>query len=266
MLIGSQKHLCSGWLLTAFCVVGCAAFGAATARAADAAGKSTSARPAIDATDKAAILAAMPQEVAVVGTINDIKDNDGVAMIHFVGTDESQFYAVVLKRNREAVEKVHGEGLKSLAGKHATITGKIVEYRGKPQIIISAPEQVAVLNESNSQPSGLSTKPDSKPVAIDATDKAAVLGAMPQEVTVAGTISDIKDNDGVVMINFTGTDKSQFYAVVLKRNREAVEKVHGEGLKSLEGKHVKVTGRIVEYREKPEIIVSLPEQIALADK
>ena len=89
---------------------------------------------------------------------------------------------------------------------------------------------------------------------------------MPQVVVVTGTIHDIKDSGGVCMINFSGTEKSQFYAVVLSRNREAVEKVHGELLKSLDGKWVQLTGKIVEYHEKPEIIISLPEQITMVDK
>jgi DNA/RNA endonuclease YhcR with UshA esterase domain len=54
--------------------------------------------------------------------------------------------------------------------------------------------------------------------------------------------------------------------VVLKRNREAVEKVHGDGFKSFEGKRLQIKGKIVVYREKPQIVVSLPEQIVAVDK
>jgi DNA/RNA endonuclease YhcR with UshA esterase domain len=224
-------------------------------------------RPAvIDATDKAAVLAAMPHVVNVCGTVSQIKENDGNLSISFNGTDQSQFNAVVLKRNREAVEKVHSAGLNSLDGKRVQVSGKIAMYRERPQIVVSLPEQIVILDEAKSAPTGSLETSAPRPAIIDATDKAAVLAAMPQEVVVTGTISDIKDNQGVAMINFAGTEKSQFYAVVLKRNREAVEKVHGELLKSLAGKRVQLMGKIVEYHEKPEIIVALPEQITLADK
>src|SRR6476469_8403625 len=79
-------------------------------------------------------------------------------------------------------------------------------------------------------------KPAPRPAAIDVTDKSAIQSAIPHEVIVTGTVGEIKDIQGVATINFNGTEKSQFYAVVLKRNREAVEKIHGTGLKSLIGK------------------------------
>jgi DNA/RNA endonuclease YhcR with UshA esterase domain len=98
--------------------------------------------------------------------------------------------------------------------------------------------------------------------AIDVKDKTAIQSGIPHEVIVAGTVSEIKDIQGAATISFNGTEKSQFYAVVLKRNHETVEKVQGEGLKSLEGKHIQITGKIVDYRKRPEIIMSAPEQIA----
>src|SRR5262249_28081163 len=160
-------------------------------------------------------------------------------------------YAVVLQRNREAVEKVFGEGLKALAGKSVKVTGRLVEYRDRPEIVVSSPEQIVIAGESPAA-SGSPQEASKRPAPIDATDKAAIDGAMPREVTVVGTIADIKDNQGTTAINFKGTEKSQFYAVVLGRNREDVEKTHGEGLKSLVGKTVKVTGKIAEYRDRPQ--------------
>jgi DNA/RNA endonuclease YhcR with UshA esterase domain len=244
-----------------FGIAGC--FSEATLAAEDSTQKSALRPTIIEATDKDAVLAAMPQIVNVCGTVSQIKDNDGNLAINFNGTEQSQFYAVVLKRNRDSVEKVHGEALKSLDGKKVQISGKIAMYREKPQIVVSLPEQIGLSNESKAAPTG--SLETSKPphAVIDATDKAAVLAAMPQEIVVTGTVRDIKDSGGVLMINFAGTEKSQFYGVVLSRNRAAVEKIHGEALNSLDGKRVQLRGKIVEYHEKPEIIISLPEQIAL---
>src|SRR5262249_51556123 len=152
------------------------------------------------------------------------------------------------------VEKVYGEGLKDLAGKSVKITGKLVEYRERPEIVVTSPEQIVVVGEAAAA-GGAPQDASKHSTPIDATDKAAVDAAMPREVVVMGTIDSIKDNQGATAINFKGTEKSQFYAVVLSRNREDVEKTHGEGLKSLVGKTVKVTGKVAEYRDRPQIIV-----------
>jgi DNA/RNA endonuclease YhcR with UshA esterase domain len=214
----------------------------------------------IDVTDQAAVAAAMPHEVTISGAVSEVSANNGMLSINFEGTDKSQFNAVVFGRSREAIEKVLGEGLKSLIGKKIRLTGKITLYRDRPQIVVATPEQIVLDAEHSPQ------KADSHAAPIDATDQAAGLGALPQEATVAGTIADIRDNEGVAMINFNGTEKSQFYAVVLKRNREDVEKVFGEGLKQLAGKRVQLTGKIVEYHEKPEIVISRPEQVTILER
>ena len=226
---------------------------------------STAPTATIDAADKDAVQRAMPHEVVVAGLVSDIKSTDSVITFVFAGADQSQFNAVVLRRGREAVEKVHGVGLKSLIGKHVQLTGKIALYQEKPQIVISDAKQIAVLDDSkpaNSDAKNSSAKPAT---IIEAGDKTAIDSALPQFVAVTGTIKDISENDGVTTINFDGADESQFYAVVLQRNREAVEKVHGAGLKSLAGKRVRLTGKIVEYRERPEIVISAPEQIAVLE-
>lgn len=219
----------------------------------------------IDAADKLAVDAAMPHEVTVAGTIADIKAAESVTSINFKGTDKSRFYAVVLQRNREAVEKVYGEGLKALAGKSVKVTGKLVEYRDRPEIVVSSPEQFVVAGEAAAS-SGSQQDASKHAAPIDASDKSAIDAAMPREVAVTGTIDSAKVNQGTIAIDFKGTDKSQFYAVVLGRNREDVEKTFGEGLKSLIGKTVKVTGKIAEYRERPQIVVSRPEQITIVEK
>src|SRR5258707_491336 len=107
---------------------------------------------------------------------------------------------------------------------------------------------------SNLAVADMAQKPAPRSGAIDVTDKTAIQSAIPHEVVVAGTVSEIKDIQGAATINFNGTEKSQFYAVVLKRNQETIEKVHGEGLNSPEGKHIQITGKIVDCRKRPEII------------
>ena len=239
--------------------------------AADSADKPAPMPTVIDAADKSAIEAAMPHAVTVAGTVSEIKGNDNAVTINFNGTENSRFYAVVLKRNRDVVENVYGQRLKSLAGKRVQISGKIVEYRQTPEIVVSSPDQIVVVDESKSvesksPDSDAAEIPTRRPDIIDATDKAAIRGAMPKEAIVAGTISEIKNTGDVASLEFKGTEKSQFNAVILKRNREALEKVFGEGMKMLDGRHVHVTGLVVEYHAKPQIVIARPEQVVILEK
>ena len=75
-------------------------------------------------------------------------------MIDFKGAEDTETHAVVLERNREAVEKVHGEGLKSIDGKRVQITGKLVKYRDKLQIVVAKPDQISSATESKSSSYG----------------------------------------------------------------------------------------------------------------
>lgn len=109
---------------------------------------------------------------------------------------------------------------------------------------------------------GCATAPTGPPV-LNASDPAAIQGAMPT-VTVVGEVEKTSESGSVLIINFKDTDKSQFYAVVLEADREAVNAgFGGDVAKAITGKTVRVTGRVVLYRGKPEIIISRPEQLVV---
>jgi DNA/RNA endonuclease YhcR with UshA esterase domain len=101
------------------------------------------------------------------------------------------------------------------------------------------------------------------PVVISASDKAAVQAAMPT-VTVVGVVESVNATESVVTINFENTKDSQFCAVVLYGGREAVEAAFGGDIaKAITGKTIHVTGNVVLYRGRPEIVISKPEQLAV---
>jgi DNA/RNA endonuclease YhcR with UshA esterase domain len=248
------------------CLTGIA-IGMAT-RGAEASPPSESAKSAnvIAASDKAAIQSAMVHEVKVVGTVAKLQRKGAILVIDFKGAEHTGLSAVVLERNREAVEKVHGEGLKSIDGKRVQVTGKLVEYRDKPQIVVAKPDQISLATEPKLSSDGPTQKAIDEPKVIDVTDKTAIEAALPHEVTVAGTVSEIKETGGTVVVNFEEAKDSNFCAVVLKRNREALEEAYGKGLKSIEGKKIEVTGEVAEYRDKPEIVISAAKQIVSPNK
>ena len=98
---------------------------------------------------------------------------------------------------------------------------------------------------------------------ISASDDAAIQDALPKDVSVVGTISSIDVSDSVISIHFTGADKSGFYAVVLTRGRDGMEKAYGTGLSSLNGKTIRVTGKVTLYRNKPEIVINESTQVSV---
>ena len=149
-------------------------------------------------------------------------------------------------------------------GKRIQVKGPLALYRDKPQIVVSNAEQISIV--ADSQPASGAAKDAARPAVIEAADKAGIDAALPRVVTVQGTVKDVAPADSVTAINFKGTDPTGFYAVVLARNRDAVEKVHAPGLKSIVGKSVQISGKIVEYRGRPEIVVSAPDQIVTLEQ
>src|SRR5262249_53670688 len=161
--------------------------------------------------------------------VSEIGGNDSATTVQFSGTDNSKFYAAVLGRNRGAIEKVFGSGLQSLVGKRIQVKGNVVLYRRAPEIVVSSADQITVADDAH--PDDAMSKPaDRGSKLIDASDAAAVVAALPKEVPVLGKVEEITAKGDVLALRFAGTEKSHFNAVVLKRNREVLEKVYGDGL------------------------------------
>jgi DNA/RNA endonuclease YhcR with UshA esterase domain len=112
---------------------------------------------------------------------------------------------------------------------------------------------------------GCATSKPAGPIIVNASDKAAIDGTMPT-VTVVGVVETVTSTESVVTINFKDTKDSKFYAVVLSGGREAVEaKFGGDIGKAITGKTVHVTGKVVLYRNRPEIVIGKPDELAVVD-
>jgi micrococcal nuclease len=85
-----------------------------------------------------------------------------------------------------------------------------------------------------------------------------------QVVTVEGTIVRTNKNDdaGIVFLNFHDPYKGYFTVVIWSDNWDRFsqdpESLYG-------GKHVLVTGKVIEYKGSPEIIVEAPSQIVIIE-
>lgn len=116
----------------------------------------------IDASDKAAIDAAMEKDVIVQGVVEKAEwSRSGKVMnIDFRNCAESRMLAVVFERNRQKLDESYGGDLaKALSGAKVRIKGTIKPYggrseamKGRPQIIIDFPQQITIVEPAATQP------------------------------------------------------------------------------------------------------------------
>ena len=119
------------------------------------AGADERAKPAageIDATDKAALDAAANKDVTVVGTIKKAKwSNSGKVMT--IEFDDSPLVAAVFEKNKDAINTAfEGDAAKKWTGAKVKLKGKLGKYGGQakayadhPQIVITKPDQVTLV-------------------------------------------------------------------------------------------------------------------------
>jgi len=110
------------------------------------------------------------------------------------------------------------------------------------------------------------TQPAPAPAqTFQASEADAIKGAVDKTATVHGTVSRTawSPRGSVLFINFKDVDRDGFTAIVRKDNKDAV-KDFGDDAADLVGKTVDITGKIILYRDKPEIEISKAEQIKIA--
>jgi hypothetical protein len=109
----------------------------------------------IDASDKAAIDAAMGKDVTIEGVIDVAawSRTGRVMNIEFKNSEQSRLLAVVFDRNRVKLDEAFGGDLaRSLTGAKVRISGTLKPYggrseamKGRPQIIIDFSQQITIV-------------------------------------------------------------------------------------------------------------------------
>jgi hypothetical protein len=102
------------------------------------------------ATDTETLKKLADQDAVVVGDVDAIKDlSPRVLAITFKGSDKGGFVGVTFADKYPAAHDFfESDAGKKLAGQHVQVSGKISLYHGKPEIIISDPAQVKVIDDS----------------------------------------------------------------------------------------------------------------------
>jgi DNA/RNA endonuclease YhcR with UshA esterase domain len=172
-------------------------------------------------------------------------------------------------------------------GKTVCVTGVIVEYRGKPQIVVEDPAQIVIqeaapaaasepsTNISQKTPATISTATNTaNPKAPTPPPSAATAKNIPsaqaqqhvgETTTVCGLVASTRyvdrDRDRPTYLNFDQPYPNQTLAVLIPSRSRASFNEPPEVL--FKGKTVCVIGLIVEYRGKPQIVVENPSQIVI---
>ena len=113
--------------------------------------------------------------------------------------------------------------------------------------------QPAAANPPPAMPATAPTAGD----AIDATETARLMSMEGSEATVVGTVKEVPTlgSSGHRLIEFEGSDFSFFI------HRSQIEASAGWILDDLPGKRLQVKGKIENYRDKPQIRGSQPDQL-----
>ena len=75
-----------------------------------------------------------------------------------------------------------------------------------------------------------------------------------QNVKVEGKVYGLKDVGSMVLVNVGGAYPNQLLTVVLKGNAKTIAS-------KIDGKTITVTGTLVDYKGKPEIVITNPDQL-----
>lgn len=128
--------------------------------------------------------------------------------------------------------------------------------------LLATPNFLRAQDEKPKEPA--TTAPTTAGAVIKATDTDALKAAVGSEVTVRGDISgSYKGKSGVILLNFAGA-RRDFVAVVEKPNADAVNAAfNGDVAEAVKYKTVTITGLVQLYREKPQLVITKPEQIKI---
>ncbi|MFQ5586923.1 MAG: thermonuclease family protein [Thermodesulfobacteriota bacterium] len=82
----------------------------------------------------------------VTGRVADVYDSGKALFLNFSQKRDEGFYAVIFHNDLE-VFRAAGIEPSGYLGRVVTITGRIVEYRGRPEIVVESPYQIEINNK-----------------------------------------------------------------------------------------------------------------------
>jgi len=177
----------------------------------------------------------------VVGTYNSGK----ACYLNFHDDWKKHFSVVIFAKNFdrfEAPPEVHYRDAE------VRVTGRIQEYEGRPEIIVTGPAEIEIVAGGGTAPA-----------EIRWSEAGANIG---KKVVVEGTIVRTHNTGKLAFLNFDQDVDNTLTVVIFDR---FFDRFPESPEKHFLNRTVRVTGELKEYKGKPEIIVGDPAQIAIVD-
>ncbi|MCX8160366.1 MAG: OB-fold nucleic acid binding domain-containing protein [Candidatus Saccharicenans sp.] len=206
------------------------------------------------------------REVVVEGVIVRTFNSGRACFLNF-HPDYQRYLSLVIFASD--FSKFPSETEKHFLNKKVRARGRVLLYRGRPEIILDSPAQITVVgelpgngNQELEAASGKENNIRSGSVAGSVREISweEAAGYYGQTVWVRGTVVAANNTGKVCFLNFHRNWKRYFTAVIFAsdfdRFPQPPEKLYLN-------REVRVFGRVREYQGKPEIIVESPEQIEI---
>ncbi|NOX62444.1 MAG: hypothetical protein GXP42_10960 [Chloroflexi bacterium] len=137
------------------------------------------------------------------------------------------------------------------------VKGLVKEYKGRPEIVVSSPEQIEVVAAALPSRPEATPRQSAEPPVISWRDASEFVG---QQVVVEGKIVRTYDSGKVTFLNFTEDWRGTLSIVIFASD---IDKFPQSPASYYRDRFIRVRGRIKEYKGAPEIIVESPAQIEI---
>ncbi len=193
------------------------------------------------------------EEAIVEGVVVRTYNSGKAAFLNFHENWRGTFSVVIFANDFDAFPQPPE---KYYLNKRVRVRGKIKEYKGAPEIIVSSPAQIEVLEEVAGGITHVTPEP---PKGVVPWQKAG--NYLGQTITVEGRIVRVKDIGSITFLNF-GKRRGDFVVVIRAKDYDNFPQPPAELYR---GKKVWVTGKVTEHEGTPQIIIEHPEQIEVFD-
>lgn len=136
------------------------------------------------------------------------------------------------------------------------VSGRVKMYRGAPEIIVSSPDQIEVVEEGGSL--AHSTPPEPPQQVVPWHEAARYVG---QTITVQGKIVRTEDIGALTFLNFSKR-RGDFVAIVRAKDYHRFPAPPAELYR---GKRVWITGKITTHKGTPQMVIHSPDQVEVFD-
>jgi hypothetical protein len=126
--------------------------------------------------------------------------------------------------------------------------------------------QLAQMPNDLKDPPATPAEPEVVEETLDALNTKAITAAMGKTATVSGTVTEtFWVRDSVLLVTFQDS-RDGFVGVSFTRYRDGLDAAfNGNIVAALKGKTIEITGKIVEYEYRPQIVIENSDQIKILD-